>query len=325
MTAYDWLLVGPTGQVGRCVLRRLAGTGRLAVLMRRTSTAQASAELRAMLGERQPLPDIVLGDVHTADLPVCDSIIHAGGHSLLVGSHEAYFTGNVLTTVRLAERARETGAHLHLLSSVMVAMTSDRPVRETDPALPHPGQTRYALSKCLSELAAERIVPPDALSIYRTADTVPDPRYLAADTRANHWLTLLLGAGAAGECRSGPQRRIWAVPGDELGQALRGLIRSRNPGRFHLVGASYPMPTIREAGNGVTGGGLSRLGRRLAALADGFPVPCLDDTHTRQVLASLGVTWRTLDDDYWRCYAEEAARAVAARPAGIGGTMWWGS
>lgn len=330
MTRLDVLLLGATGQVGRTLLRRLAGRAEIAVVMRRETQDAARAELRALLGRPAERITVVLGDALSAELPAARDVIHTAGRSQFLGTYDEYVAANVLSTVRLAHHAKATGAHLHLLSSVMVAMSRSLPMAETEAATPDPGQTRYALSKCLAELAAERIH--DGVSVYRMSDAVPDPTFLDTDVRADHWLTLLLGTGGVRHCRPDSPRGFWAIPGDQLADALTQLIARRTPGRFHLLGTEYRLGGLREAiaDRAAEAYPFPRLGTRLARLADrDFALPAVDDRATVRALAESGMRWRPLDDGYWRRYAAAAVRAVdraATTAAGLTRpAMWWGA
>lgn len=313
---YDYLLLGASGQVGRCILRSLTTQGAIAVLMRRRSTHQAENELRELVGDEvydAASITIYIGDILETELPCSNAIIHAAGLTKFSSTFSDYWTANVMSTIRLAHHARNTNARLHLLSTISVAQCRDSMLYEDDKPIPHQEQSNYALSKCISELIASEILPSKHLSIYRISDVVPELPRLVKDLRRNHWLTLLLGTGFAKRCHLPDNYEFYLLAGAELGRTFATLVSTATPGTFHLFGKKYTWSILKHAATEIL---LAEKRKRVGAyieriIGDKISLASLvDDTKTRNLLQNSGEEWSYLEPNYWQALAREAALAL---------------
>jgi nucleoside-diphosphate-sugar epimerase len=314
----DVVLLGATGQIGRHILRLLVGRATVAVVMRRTSRKQAIDDLRAAVGNDAGWLDsvhVILGDSNSADLSDAPHIINASGLTTLSGPPEPYWEANVRATVRLAHHAATTGAHLHLLSTIAVADCRHDDLTERDAPRPHPDQGTYVLSKCLSELLAEAVLPPERLSVYRTADVVPPMDRVSRDIRRNHWITVLLGTDAAAYCPRLARFQFYAAPADQMASAVLTLLERDAGRRYHLFGHKYDWSELaRGLDHADVPAARMALGRRVAALLDTDPPISARavQQETLQILHTAGFGWRQPNTHYWQRLAAQS-RALFVR------------
>ena len=303
--AYDYLLTGATGQIGRYFLRELLGKGKIAVIMRRDNALAAAQELQKV-AQKQPLEgvDVILGDLNDCNLPVTKHIINAAAYTTLANvDHGRYWEDNILPAVRLAHHAETTGAVLHQMSSIAVAeFRKDKLTEDKDP-IPNTNQLHYSISKCMVELAVRAVSK--RAHIYRLGDVIPPMANMESDWRRNHWLPILFMCGKEGFSHAPPDYGIWLADTAELAKAVV-LLTSCDEPRYHVLGHLYHWKEFK-------GWALDRQTKMRAMghwmteiILHGPDGNDVDGTLTTQLLASKGFSWTTQGDTYWQAFAKQS-------------------
>lgn len=306
LRTYDYLLTGPTGQVGRYLLRLLTQLGSVAVVMRRCSVQAAWTELETLgLDMKSSNLHIILGDLNTCELPSARHIVNAAGFTSFAGRPTDYWKSNIMVAVRLAHHARRIGATFHQLSSVAVAEFRSDVLTEVKEAVPDEHQLLYSTSKVFVELAVSSILP--TTRIFRIGDVVPPICNFDRDWRKTHWLPILFRCGKQGFDYAPHTYKVWLGDTSEVAKAIIHLMDA--PGhRHHVLGNPYSWATFRKnaMSEGVSSPGLAKWMTDI--ILHGPEADMVDDTATRLVLAKGGFTWSKLNDNYWRSFAERSVQ-----------------
>ncbi len=311
---YKYLLTGPTGQIGRYLLRELMNVkGSVAVVMRRQTRGQAENDLMKALGPlcHDEMPDvgITLGSITSCNLPEAEHIINAAGCTNLGHTlPTVYWNENILTAVRLAHHAKKTGASFHQLSSVAVAEFRPDLLTEDKVAFPDTRQTDYATSKVLVELSVASILP--EAQFLRIGDVVPPISAMETDWRRSHWLPILFSCGKPGFQFAPDDYGVWLADVSELARSIMLLVNYPG-GRYHLLGNTYCWSELR--GHALE---MEREGQILSPMVKwmtdiilhGPEARMVDDDKTRKLLGKEGFTWHKLDATYWKAFAERSVR-----------------
>jgi thioester reductase-like protein len=282
------ILTGPTGLLGRYLLRDLLLAGRRVVVLARDSwTACAADRVSAVvdfwsqsLSRDLPRPTVLTADLAAPDLGLratdrawlarsCRGIVHAAARVSLRRSADGEpWRTNVEGTRRLLALCAALGpGQFHHVSTAFVCGTRPGPIRERDLECGQEFHNDYERSKC----EAERLVgaaPGIRATVYRPAVIVGDGRTGYTSTYHGFYRFLdladrLAAPGSDPARRMLPLRLPFAgatprnlVPVDWVSQAIvRIASQPRRHGRtFHLT-ARRPVPArlIKEVAERVLG------------------------------------------------------------------------
>jgi len=316
---YDAMILGPTGQVGRHILRELMQrTSSIVAVMRRSSVYEAQDDLDTLGIGDVSCVDIVLGDAVDCDLPDARAVFNAAGNTNLSAGIQEHWAPNVLLNTRLATYCSDRVVPYHYISTVSTALFRRYHLLETNDPIPDVRMTPYTLTKVLGELAATSIVPPPLLRIYRICDVVPDLLRLEHDWRRDHWLSILTWAGKRAFDEIPHTRDFYLATGSEVGKAIVTLAhREHTVSRFHVIGNRYYAGYLASRSDmHITSNKAVQYGQQVARMlyrGEAWKWP-IDGDSTRLYLESLGVTYQRLNDDYWTAFRDfTIARGLSQR------------
>lgn len=316
MHSVDYLITGVTGQIGRYFLRDLVLEADIAVVMRRSSRAEAEDELLTLVKLKDkvdeiPDLDIILGDICECELPLAKYIINASGYtSLQELDFRKYVVGNINPAIKLAHHAKKTGAELHHMSSISVAEQYHElhgwSFEEYCPALPHLAQLPYARSKCLAELAIKAIAP-QHVCVHRLGDVVPPLEYLDEDWRDKHWLPITFSCGRSAFDHAPYDYGVWLADTKELAEAVLKLIHAKHPvNSYHVLGCLYDWSSFRKYVENAPVDH-TRVARWITDIIlygpNGHHV-C--SNFTNRILTEEGFEWNEKSEEYWQAFAKKS-------------------
>ena len=217
-----WVVTGAGGQLGRCLVARLAASERdqlVAGFAHADLDITDAAAIRSALGGLPGgAPDVVVNAAAMTQVDRCES------EPALAEAANAAAPGHI------AETCRALGARLvHVSTDYVFAGDSTRPYRETDPTTP---RSVYGRTKLEGERRVFEVLP-DAI-VARTAWVFGPGR--------NFVRTILL-AGARTLAEGGPGLRVIddqrgsPTYADDLAAALIGLVEAGGTGLYHVANA----------------------------------------------------------------------------------------
>lgn len=307
---YEYMLVGPTGQIGRHIFRRLVRTADICVLTHRPIYTPAQmlayrAELNALVTPVQANSfGVWRGAPHEwNEQIVVKHVINAAGITSFGATSRDYVQNNVQLTEMLARYSQSVGATLHQLSSFSVAYGYQGQLAEDSPPVQHgDGMNLYTLSKVVSEATAKLTC--DSTRIYRICDVVPDGSRMAEDFRRSHWIALALKYARYSIPNDYPLRICTAA---EAADAVCALAEKDSGQMHHILGLEYAWLELISSLVGQPVAVSDSIKQIVRSLVCSPPLAStIGDQLTRSVLERLGIQYSRLNEAYWSQYASQA-------------------